>query len=118
MSTPITILIHPSCSKCQSTLPFKDKFPHIGIQYIDYTSAAIPDAIIDSLVATIPFDQLIRTSEPVFQERYASMEYSTALAIQILKETPTLMQRPILIHGTQVILGRPPALIEAYLESL
>ena len=111
MSDKKLVIYHnPRCSKSRATLEIlqqRDCNPEI-IEYLDNP----PDnaelrRIIDML--GISARDLMRTTEPVYQE--ANLDDDSLGEDEIIKaicEFPTLLQRPIVVHGDQAIIGRPP----------
>lgn len=52
--------------------------------------------------------QLIRTGEVLYKERFGGKDLPEDEWLQVLLEHPVLMQRPIVVKGTQAIIARPP----------
>lgn len=112
----ITIYYNKSCSKCRYALSALDEAgaPSERIEYLK--DRPDPDKlawIIDRLGGD-PL-QIIRQSEALYLENYKDKTLSKAEWIQVLHEHPILMQRPILIKGDQVIIGRTPEALEGML---
>jgi len=52
--------------------------------------------------------ELIRRSEDIFKSNFKDKTFSDAEWIKIMVENPKLIERPIVVKGDEVILGRPP----------
>jgi arsenate reductase (glutaredoxin) len=52
--------------------------------------------------------ELIRTKEPVYQEKYKGKNLSDEQLIRVLHENPVLIERPIVINGDKAVIARPP----------
>jgi arsenate reductase len=52
--------------------------------------------------------ELIRKGEEIFKSKFKGKTYSDAKWIKIMVENPKLIERPIVVKGKKVILGRPP----------
>lgn len=60
--------------------------------------------------------EIIRTKEPVFQEKYAGKTLSDREWIQAMAENPILIQRPIVVSGDKAWIARDEAGLEAIRE--
>ncbi|WP_031425630.1 arsenate reductase (glutaredoxin) [Flavimarina sp. Hel_I_48] len=77
------------------------------IKYLDNPPSYIQlSAIIGKL--GIPAIDLVRTNEKVWKENYKGKELSEKDTIQAMVDDPKLIERPILIHNNEAIVGRPP----------
>jgi arsenate reductase (glutaredoxin) len=52
-------------------------------------------------------EALLRKSEEVFKEKFAGRDLSDDEWIVAMVENPILIERPIVIHGDQAVVGRP-----------
>jgi len=111
MSHDILVIYHnPSCSKSRETLQIlldNHCEPRI-VEYLEEPPSENELRDIITMLGISPRD-LLRTTEPVYRE--ADLEDDSLSDDEIIKaicEFPALMQRPIVISGTQAVIGRPP----------
>jgi arsenate reductase (glutaredoxin) len=106
------IYYNPRCSKCREAKELLEE-NHCDFEIRDYL--AVPPGkkelkeLIDKLGCK-PMD-IVRTKEPLFQEKFAGKKLSAAQVIKILSENPILIERPIVVDGEKAIVGRPPVLV-------
>ena len=104
-----TIYHNPRCSKSRETLALlqtKGIEPSI-VEYLKTPpSASQLKAIVKQL--GIKPEQLVRKSEEIYKSKYANKTLSDAQWIEAMVENPSLIERPIVIHGQRAALGRPP----------
>ena len=104
-----TIYHNPRCSKSRETLALlqtKGIEPSI-VEYLKTPpSASQLKGIIKQL--GIKPEQLLRKSEEIYKSKYANKTLSDAQWIEAMVENPSLIERPIVIHGQRAALGRPP----------
>lgn len=55
----------------------------------------------------MPVEDVIRKEERIFKEKYRGKEFNTDEWIQILRDNPKLIQRPIIVSRTKAVIGRP-----------
>lgn len=67
-----------------------------------------------SMLNLVPL-QLIRTQEPLFQEKFAALTLTDEEWIDIMIQHPELIERPIVVHNGKAVIGRP---VERVLELL
>jgi arsenate reductase len=51
--------------------------------------------------------ELIRKGESIFKEKYKGKEFSDKEWIEIMVESPILIERPVVIRSQQAVVGRP-----------
>jgi arsenate reductase (glutaredoxin) len=116
----LTMFHNPSCGTSRKVLEA------IGARGLDVRVVAYlktpPDATtLRSLVARLDGDvtDLVR-QDPHFRELGLDAgDYTTPDAVvALLAEHPRLMQRPLLATDDTVIIARPPAVAEAFLDAL
>jgi arsenate reductase len=59
--------------------------------------------------------EIIRKGEAVFKSNFKGKTYSDDEWIRIMVENPKLIERPIVINGDEVRLGRPPETVKEIL---
>ena len=55
----------------------------------------------------IPAEALIRKNEPVFIQHFSKKQLSEDEWIEAMIDYPILIERPIVVHGNQAVIGRP-----------
>ncbi len=106
------IYYNPGCSKCQEAKGILEE-QHCDIEIRDYLQDPLNEEELQALINKLgckPFD-LVRTTEPLFVEKFAGLQFSDQQWLDILAKYPILMQRPIVISGDQAVIGRPPSLV-------
>ena len=108
----MTTLYHnPRCSKSRQALALLQE-RGIKPQVIEYLKQPPTADELLALCARMKLRpvQLIRVKEARFKELGLSLDdkRSDAEWCRLLSENPVLIERPIVVHGSQAALGRPP----------
>ncbi|MGH9080670.1 MAG: arsenate reductase (glutaredoxin) [Acidimicrobiales bacterium] len=105
-----TIFHNPRCSKSRQALAVIEQrgAPHTVVEYLKTP----PDrSTLESIVARLddPPAELVRTDDAGFAGLGVDPATlsSPAVVVDILCEHPELMQRPLVMHGDRVVIGRP-----------
>lgn len=106
----ISIYHNPSCSKSRQTLALLDEQ---GIQprIIDYLNEPPTHQQLDSILRGLGFEprQLMRRKETEYTVLgLDNPALSRNQLIAAMVTTPKLIERPIVIAGDQIAIGRPP----------
>lgn len=106
----VTIYHNPRCSKSRQTLQLlKDN--GVEPQIVEYL-AAPPDADrLDELLTGLGLEPraLMRRKEAPYKDlNLADESLSRDALIRAMVENPILIERPIVVNGGKVALGRPP----------
>ena len=105
----VTIWHNPHCSKSRDTLTLlkaEEIEPEIRLYLKDPPSE---DELRDVLgLLGMPASELVRTGEPRMRELGLDDSTDEALLIAAMSANPILIERPIVIHGGQAAIGRPP----------
>lgn len=114
-----SILIHnPRCSKSREA---KELLMELGVEFevIDYLKDGLKEKLLTNLpkLLGIPFDKMIREKETLYKElKLADKKNITDVEwIDILKNHPILLERPLFIHKNKAIIARPPELVRSIL---
>jgi arsenate reductase (glutaredoxin) len=106
----ITIFHNPRCSKSREALGLIERHhtPHTVVEYLK----APPDRrTLETLVDRLDGSpaELVRTGDAGFAELGVdeSALSSPAVVVDVLTERPELMQRPLVVRGGVVVIGRP-----------
>ena len=97
------------CSKSRQTLALlKTKGIDVNeFHYLDETiDAKELDFIIDKL--GIPAEKLVRKGEEIYKTNFKGKSMSDKEWIAAMIKYPKLIERPIVINGNKVAIGRPP----------
>jgi len=114
---PIRIYHNPRCSKSRQTLQILHDQGH-DPEIIEYLNTPPDEATLSKLLAILELGpiEIMRTNEPEFR---AAVDEIQAMnpddQVRWLAANPKVLQRPIVVHGNQARIGRPP---EAVLEIL
>ena len=113
----VTIYHNPRCSKSRQTLQLL-KENGIEPEVVEYLQT-LPDATtLDGYLTKLgmePRELMRRKEEPYKELNLADESLDRAALIAAMVENPILIERPIVVSGGKVALGRPP---ESVLEIL
>lgn len=106
----ITIYHNPRCSKSRATLKILEEK---GIQptIIEYLNNPPDAATLDGFLGELGMEprQLMRKGEAPYKELdLADAAKDRAMLIDAMVQNPILIERPIVVNGDKVALGRPP----------
>jgi arsenate reductase len=106
----ITIYHNPRCSKSRATLKILEEK---GIQpiIIEYLQTPPNAATLDGFLGKLGIDprQLMRRGEAPYEElNLADDSKDRTALIEAMVANPILIERPIVVNGEKVALGRPP----------
>ena len=82
----------------------------VSAEVVNYLETPPTRAELEDLLRKLGMkpSELLRKSEPIFQERYAGRDLSEAEALDAMLTHPILMERPIVVRGDKAIVARPP----------
>jgi arsenate reductase len=118
INSMIQVLHNPRCGKSRESIALIEATgkPFEIIKYLDNPlSVSDLKALIQKLEIT-PID-LIRQKESIWIEKYKGRNLSNTEIIQAIAEYPILMERPIVIHGSKAVIGRPTENIKKIIYS-
>ncbi len=116
----LTIYHNPSCGTSRKVLAaIQDR--GLDAEVVSYLKDPPSATTLRSLAERLDGDvaDLVR-KDPYFKELGLDpADYTTAAAVvALLAEHPRLLQRPLLVTDDTVVIGRPPAAAEAFLDTL
>ena len=118
MADDVVILHNPSCSKSRQTLGILEDHG-IEPEIVLYKQAPPDRATLERIVTHVDVEpaNLVRR-DPEFKEAgLTAADVETAeQVVEVLLAHPALMERPVVIKGDQVVLGRPPENVQALLD--
>ncbi len=102
-------LIHnPRCSKSRETLGLLESHG-IKVEIIDYLNGALTEDFLRKTLKALNVSpkEVLRTKEEDFLALNLNVEDDEAVIRAILGH-PKILERPILVKGSQAVIGRPP----------
>lgn len=104
----ITIYHNPRCSKSREGISFLENL-NLEFETIKYIDESISKEELKSILKKLNYRaiELIRTKEKIWIENYKNMQLSENEIIDIMIESPKLIERPIVINGDKAIVARP-----------
>lgn len=114
----ITIYHNPQCSKsCEALQILQDQDSPVRV--VDYLKDPPTIEELDQICTDLNLQpvQLVRTTESRFRELGLSTgsDRSRRDWLTIMVDNPILIQRPIVVNGRRVVIGRPPDAIREIL---
>ncbi len=108
-----TIYHNPNCSVSVAGLKLL-KDAGITPEVIDYMKAVPTEKQMELLIMKLggKAEDLLRRKEPLFKERYATLRLNEHEWVQVMRENPELIERPIVVRNSKAVIGRPLELIE------
>jgi arsenate reductase len=113
----ISIYHNPRCSKSRQTLQILHDQGH-DPEIIEYLKTPPDEATLGKLLAMLDLGpiEIMRTNEPEYRAAVDEIQAMNADdQVRWLAANPKVLQRPIVVHGNQARIGRPP---ETVLEIL
>ena len=118
MDDDVVIFHNPSCSKSRQTLGILEGHG-IEPEIVLYKQAPPDRATLEKIVTTVDVEpsKLVRR-DPEFKEAgLTPADVETAeQVVAVLLAHPALMERPVVVKGDRVVLGRPPENVHALLD--
>lgn len=105
----ILIYHNGECSKCRGALEILQEkgVPH-DVRF--YIAEPLSKQELTELLGLLKMQpsQLIRTGEELYKEQFEDKQLSEDEWLEVLLQYPVLLQRPIVVKGTNAIIARPP----------
>ena len=101
---------NPKCGTCRSALEIL-KQNNIAPRVIEYLKTPLTFAELQEIARKLgdQWPSMVRTKEPIFAELGLTPDaLSKEAALNAIVSHPVLLQRPILVHGDQAVVARPP----------
>jgi arsenate reductase len=106
-----SVIFHnPRCSKSRATLALLEQ-QQIDFSVVKYLDHPLTASAISQLLAALNMGirEILRTGEADYKEQgFADPKLSDAELINMLSKFPKVMERPIVSHNGQAVVGRPP----------
>lgn len=112
----IKIYHNPRCRKSRETLSLIREAGHEPeiVEYLQNPPSASELKELLKRMGKKPME-VIRKGEEVFKSNFKGKSYSDDEWISIMVENPKLIERPIVVKGDEVRLGRPPESVKEIL---
>ncbi|NVK75338.1 MAG: arsenate reductase (glutaredoxin) [Oceanospirillaceae bacterium] len=104
-----TIFHNPRCSKSRQTLQLlEDNNIKADIRLYLQDAPSIDE--LETLLKQLDITplELMRTKEAIYKELGLNKESTDAERLKAMHENPSLIERPIVVHGNKAKIGRPP----------
>ncbi len=104
----IKLLHNNSCSKSRCALEYLHEH-EIEFELVDILADPLSELEIITVLKKLDLkaEDLVRTNENLYKEKFANKNFNDEQWIKILAEYPELVQRPIIVKGDKAIIGRP-----------
>ncbi len=106
----VTLYHNPRCSKSRKTLELL-KAQGVEVIVVEYLKEPPDAARLQQLlrILGIPARELLRKRESAYQEAgLDATDLSDEIVIAAMVKHPILIERPIVVNGSQAVIGRPP----------
>ena len=105
----VTIYHNPRCSKSRKTL---ELLRENGIEpsIVEYLKTPPDKAALRKITNMLGLnaEKIVRKGEDTFKQHFAGKTLNEDQWLDALAKYPILLERPIVVKGTQAVLGRPP----------
>jgi arsenate reductase len=105
----LIIYHNPRCSKSRQALSIL-KESGADPRVVEYLKDVPDQAEMKEILAKLnlrPVD-ILRKGEQVFKEKFRHADFTDEEWIEVMREYPKLIERPIVIKGNKAVIGRPP----------
>ena len=99
---------NPRCRKSREGLQLLES-SHLDFEIIDYLKNPPSEKELRDILTMLGFKpiQLVRKNESIWKENYKNRELIDDEIVKAMCDNPKLIERPIVIKGSQAVLGRP-----------
>jgi arsenate reductase len=106
----LKVYFKPNCATCQTALGLLKKNAKEDFELIEYLVDVPSEDDIREILKMLGMkaEQLVRTKETLYKEKYEGKKISEDKWIKILVKNPILIERPIYVKDGKAIIGRPP----------
>jgi len=107
---------NPRCRKSREGLAILEE-ARVEHEIIDYLKNPPSEEEIRELLSKLNMDAigLVRQNEAVWKEKFKGKDLSSEEIIRAMADHPKLIERPIVVRGSQAVVGRPPEKIKSLL---
>lgn len=97
--------------KCSKSCAALDLLKQNGFEpeIINYLEEVPSKAELTQILQMLKIEpiELIRTKEPLFEQKFKNLSLSKEEWIEIMIENPSLIERPIVVNQGRAVIGRP-----------
>lgn len=102
----ITLYHNPRCSKSRSCLHLLEQ-QDVQLEVVNYINQPLSIERLKQFADHLGLRNIVREQEAIYQELDLATADDNSL-LKALVEHPQLLQRPIVVSGTKMLLARPP----------
>lgn len=104
----ITVYHNSRCGKSRDALKYLED-RNIPFTVVEYLKNTPDEKLLQSLLKKLNIkpQDLIRTKEAVYSEKYKGKTLSDAEWLQAMVTHPILIERPVVVHGNKAVIARP-----------
>ena len=105
----ITIYHNPRCSKSRQGLTIVEASGK-DFKVVKYLDEPLSEKALSEIITLlgIPAIDLVRKNEAIWKQSYKNQELSEKELLELMVKNPKLIERPIVVNGTNAVIGRPP----------
>lgn len=113
----LTIYHNARCSKSRGVCEILEE-KKIKTDIIEYLKTPPTQKELKVLLKMLGMkaSELVRTSEPLYKEKFEGKKLTQAQWLKALADNPILIERPIIVKGDKAIIGRPPERVLEFLK--
>ena len=115
---PMTLFHNPRCSKSRQALEILQN-RNLEFEVREYLKEPLSKSELDKLCKALgeEVEKLIRIKDlKKSHPDLIASDLKTKGIIDLLIESPALMERPILLKGREALIARPPELLESFIS--
>ena len=112
-----TIYHNPRCSKSRACFMILEDLEK-DVEVINYIKNPFTEEKLKEVLRKLNFApiDLIRKNEKIWKDQFAGKTLSDEKIINAMLANPSLIERPIIVHGNQAIIARPPEKVKDFLQ--
>lgn len=107
----MVIYHNPRCSKSRQCLALiEEKSNSKALEVVKYLETPFSKEQLKNVIELLGITpiELVRKNEKIWKEEFKGKELSDEEIVEAMILHPKLIERPIVVHGTKAIIGRPP----------
>jgi arsenate reductase (glutaredoxin) len=116
----VTVYGIENCDQVRKAKSWLNRHEHV-FQFHDYRKQGLTEAMLQAWLRHVPWDALLNkrgtTWRQLDESRRALITDQTS-AVDLMLENPTLIKRPILVQGDDVLVGFSEAVYEKHFPAL
>jgi arsenate reductase len=117
MSSKVVIYHNPRCQKSRNALNELEAL-HVEADVVEYLKEKLSVNELKELCVKLGIkpSELVRKNEALYKEKYKNKVLSEEQWLEILVESPSLIQRPIVVKGKKALIAREEGLLKQFLK--